>query len=158
MSETNLAPAPDFVCFLIEGPADFEAFGFNADMDIGQFAGSLETGKIVVRLGPDQWLCLSKDAVEEPGISEGAALFRQTAMRSWFTLAGPNATPALASLGPRDLALDAFPTGTGGRARLGPMTVILLRTGPEAFLIGVPISFEDYAGQMLAAASEKAQA
>ena len=158
MSETELQPAAAPFCCFIEGSQGFDAGGLQADIAIGRFAASPDGSHRLVRLGPDQWLYLTAANAAQPNLPKGAAIFEQSEMRAWFTLSGGLAEAALSSLGPRDLRLPAFPEGAGGRARLGPMTVILLRTGPAAFLIGAPVSFAHYAGDMLTAALKTAQA
>lgn len=73
--------------------------------------------------------------VPVPADLTGAALADQTGGWVSLTLQGPNAAAALMRLVPLDLRAAAFGVGSCVRAPLNHMSMVLLRTGPDAFLI-----------------------
>lgn len=68
-----------------------------------------------------------------PPALDGAAITDQTDGWAGFALSGPGADAALARLIALDLRLSAFPVGRAARAGLNHMSMVILRTGPEAF-------------------------
>ena len=70
-------------------------------------------------------------------VLDGAAVTDQTDGWAGLSLAGPGAVDALARLVAIDLRASTFPTGQAARVGLNHMSMILLRTGDEAFEIFV---------------------
>ena len=74
-------------------------------------------------------------AAAPAGLSDHAALTDQSDGWAALGLSGPAAVDALARLVPLDLREQAFPPGQVCRAALGHLSMILTRSGPQAFEI-----------------------
>lgn len=70
-----------------------------------------------------------------PDLGTAAAVTDQSGGWAAFTLSGPAAADALMRYVPMDLRVAAFPVGTVLRTPLYHMSMILLRTGDQAFTI-----------------------
>lgn len=73
--------------------------------------------------------------VPAPDFGEAAAVTDQSGGWAALSLSGPAAVDALARYVPIDLRLSAFPVGAAARTPLYHMSMVLLRTAPDAFLI-----------------------
>jgi sarcosine oxidase subunit gamma len=73
--------------------------------------------------------------VPAPDFGAAAAVTDQSGGWAALSLSGPAAVEALARYVPIDLRLSAFPVGAAARAPLYHMSMVLLRTAPDAFLI-----------------------
>ena len=82
--------------------------------------------------GPDQCFLIGAEA---PDLGILAATTDQSGGWAALTLEGPGAEAALMRLYPLDLRARTFPQGHAARAPLGHMQSVLLRTGPETFLV-----------------------
>ena len=82
--------------------------------------------------GPDQCFLIGAPAPDVTGL---AAVTDQSGGWAALTLQGPGAEAALTRLYPLDLRAQSFPQGHAARAPLGHMQSVLLRSGPDTFLI-----------------------
>jgi sarcosine oxidase subunit gamma len=82
--------------------------------------------------GPDQCFLIGAPAPEVTGL---AATTDQSGGWAALSLEGPGAEAALMRLYPLDLRAKSSPQGHAARAPLGHMQSVLLRTGPDTFLI-----------------------
>lgn len=73
--------------------------------------------------------------VAAPDFGAAAAVTDQSGGWAALSLTGPAAVDALARYVPIDLRLAVFPVGSAARAPLYHMSMVLLRTAPDAFLI-----------------------
>lgn len=73
--------------------------------------------------------------VPAPDFGAAAAVTDQSGGWAALSLTGPAAVEALARHVPIDLRLSAFPLGAAARTPLYHMSMVLLRTAPDAFLI-----------------------
>ena len=89
---------------------------------------------------------------------EGAAVTDQSDGWAGFALTGPGAEAVLARLVALDLRASAFPAGRAARAALNHMSLVLLRTGPEAFELYTFRSMARSAWHELAEAMERLEA
>jgi sarcosine oxidase subunit gamma len=104
-------------------------------------------------LGPDEWLLLAEsidaDALEGALQGHPAALVDVSHRTLFFKLSGPLAARTLNCGCPLDLDMAAFPVGMCTRTVLEKAEIILWRTGPEEFQIGVWRSFAAYVRGLL---------
>lgn len=89
---------------------------------------------------------------------EGGAVTDQSDGWAGFALSGPGAEAVLARLVPLDLRAAAFPVGRAARAALNHMSLVLLRTGAEAFELYVFRSMARSAWHELQEAMERLEA
>ena len=89
-------------------------------------------GPLRVWTGPDQAFLIGEGAPDLTGL---AAVTDQSGGWAALTLEGPGGEAVLMRLYPIDLRAQSFPQTHAARAPLGHMQSILLRTGPETFLI-----------------------
>jgi sarcosine oxidase subunit gamma len=82
--------------------------------------------------GPDQAFLIGAPAPDLAGL---AATTDQTGGWAALKLEGPGAEAALMRLYPLDLRAKTFPPGHAARAPLGHMQSVLMRTGPQTFLL-----------------------
>lgn len=109
--------------------------------------------KRIFWLGPDMWLLLvPPHAAGETGqtLTRLTARFLHastveiTETRAWLKLEGPAARQILMRLMSRDLRDTAFPIGACVGALLGPLNVLLERTGEDAYLIAGATSSAEF--------------
>lgn len=81
-----------------------------------------------------------------PDLGGLAAVTDQSDGWVWVTLEGRDVPAVLARLCPLDLRAAAFPVGTSARSVLQHLSVLLIRTGPEAFQIA---AYRSMAGTLL---------
>jgi sarcosine oxidase subunit gamma len=105
--------------------------------------------------GPDQCFLIGGKAPDVAGL---AATTDQSGGWAALTLEGPGTEAALMRLYPLDLRAKSFPQGHAARAPLGHMQSVLLRTGPETFLILTFRSMARTAWHEIAEVMEKLQA
>ncbi len=89
---------------------------------------------------------------------EGAAVTDQSDGWAGFALSGPGSEAVLARLVALDLRAAVFPVGRATRAALNHMSLVLLRTGPEAFELYVFRSMARSAWHELQETMEKLEA
>ncbi len=104
-------------------------------------------------LGPDEWLLLANE-IDETALQSAlqdrpAALVDVSDRTLFYKLSGPLAARTLNCGCPLDLDLAHFPVGMCTRTVLEKAEIILWRTGPEEFQIGVWRSFAAYARGLL---------
>ena len=105
--------------------------------------------------GPDQAFLIGAEAPDLTGL---AAVTDQSGGWAALTLEGPGAEAALMRLYPLDLRARSFPQTHAARAPLGHLQSILLRTGPETFLILIFRSMARTAWAEIAEVMHKLQA
>lgn len=86
----------------------------------------------IVWTGRDQAFLIG---VPAPDFGAAAAVTDQSGGWAALSLTGPAAVDALARHVPIDLRLSALPVGSAARTPLYHMSMVLLRTAPDAFLI-----------------------
>lgn len=125
---------------------------FDADLpNPGQSAMAKDETRLV-RLSPDQAFAIFKRATPdaEPHVQtllKGAAYTTdQTDVWSGLALDGPLARTALERICPIDLHPDAFVEGAAARTVMEHLGVLILRTGPDAYLL---LSASSSAGSFL---------
>lgn len=128
-----------------------QTLGLTLSLAVGEVSHAEE--KRIFWLGPDMWLLL----VPPSGATDVAqALTKLTARflhasnvettetRVWLSLEGSKARATLMRLMSRDLRDTAFPIGACAGARLGPLHVLLERTGEDAYLIAGSTSSAEF--------------
>jgi sarcosine oxidase subunit gamma len=98
-------------------------------------------GRLVLWLGPDEWLVLGGREEEFP---EAAAAVDVSANRVAFELSGPGAADVLARGCSLDLHPSAFPPGRCAQTLVARAQVILFRADEETFQLLVRPSFAGY--------------
>jgi sarcosine oxidase, subunit gamma len=141
--------------------------GFALPAGYGQVTGAplADQGYAALWLGPDEFLVVGTDT--EPAgaaaalaarlaaaLGEGenyaaGAVVELSANRTTLELAGPSARAALEKGCALDLHPRAFAPGTAAATVLGPVPVVLWKTGEDSFRIFPRASFADYAGRWL---------
>jgi len=110
-------------------------------------------GRSALWLGPDEWLLLSDNtdpaALDQALQDQPAALVDVSHRTLFLKLSGPHAARTINCGCPLDLDLAQFPVGMCTRTVLGKVEIILWRTGPEEFQIGVWRSFAAYVRGLL---------
>jgi sarcosine oxidase subunit gamma len=106
-------------------------------------------GRLVLWLGPDEWLVLGGHEADYPA---AAAAVDVSANRVGFELVGPAAAAMLAQGCPLDLDPAAFPAGSCAQSLLARTQVILVRQALERWLVLVRPSFAPYLAAWLAEA------
>ncbi|MEA5453859.1 sarcosine oxidase subunit gamma family protein [Sinomonas sp. JGH33] len=114
------------------------------------------TGCSVLWLSPDEFLVVSAAnpteftarLVQALGSEPGSAV-DLSANRTTFELAGRAARDLLEKGCPLDLHPRAFAVGAAYATQLGPVPIILWKTGPETYEIYPRASFADYLGRWL---------
>ncbi|MEQ8257531.1 MULTISPECIES: sarcosine oxidase subunit gamma [Roseovarius] len=126
--------------------------GFGADLPApGQSVMGNDDTRLV-RLGPDQAFAIFTRATPdaEPHVQsllKGAAYTTdQTDVWTGLMLDGPLARTALERICPIDLHPDAFAEGAAARTVMEHLGVLIIRTGPDAFLL---LSASSSAGSFL---------
>jgi sarcosine oxidase subunit gamma len=122
-----------------------------AGFPVGPNATGVVDGRLVLVLGPDDWLVLGGREEDYPGA--GAAV-DVSAAYVCLELAGERSADVLAEGCALDLDLSAFPVGTCAQTLLARTDAILLRTAETRFRILVRSSFADYVRAWLAASRE----
>lgn len=113
-----------------------------------------------LRLGPDEWLMLSKTQGPAPFTADltarlGAiphALTDITHRNEGLLLSGPAVEAVLAAGCPLPLDLAAFPVGRATRTLLAKAEIVLWRREPDTFHIEVARSFAPYLVALIAEA------
>ncbi|GAB1362436.1 hypothetical protein MASR1M32_16720 [Rhodobacter sp.] len=153
---TTLDPGPITAVALYPGAAGKVAKGLKAlglaFPDPGTWAA--KDAARIVWTGRDQAFLMG---VPAPAL-EGAAVTDQSDGWAGFALSGPGAEAVLARLIPLDLRAAAFPAGRAARAALNHMSLILLRTGADAFELYTFRSMARTAWHELAEVMEKLEA
>ncbi|MDQ4502394.1 sarcosine oxidase subunit gamma family protein [Sinomonas sp. ASV322] len=114
------------------------------------------TGCSVLWLGPDEFLVVTTASsaeftarlVQAIGTEPGSAV-DLSANRTTFELTGRAARDVLEKGCPLDLHPRAFAVGSAYVTQLGPVPIILWKTGPETYEIYPRASFADYLGRWL---------
>ena len=157
---------------IAETPATFVLQGNCSDgpfYEAGEKALGLSLPKVVSEvsrsntcrafwLGPDMWLVLASEA-EAVETSQRlsvltarflhASFIETTETRAWLRLEGPSARQTLMKLTARDFRDDAFPVGACVGALLGPLHVLVERSGEDAYLIAGPTSSAEFLATMM---------
>ena len=102
---------------------------------------ALVDGRLVLWLGPDEWLVLEG---RENDFPDAAAAVDVSANRTAFALAGPDAAEVLARGCSLDLDEPAFPVGACAQTLLARSEVLLFRAGQTSFHLFVRPSFAPY--------------
>jgi sarcosine oxidase subunit gamma len=108
-------------------------------------------------LGPDEWLLVADGSEAEAIEAAFAAAFEgqpasfvDVSHRTlFFQLSGPQAARTLNGGCPLDLDMSVFPVGMCTRTVLEKAEIILWRTGPDEFQVGVWRSFAAYVRGLL---------
>lgn len=159
---TTLPPAARFI--LRGRPAAIEAAGTAFGTALPQVpcrAATGTDGRAALWLGPDEWLLLARpeagqalaDTLERAMQDQPHALVDVSHRQVGIAVSGPDAAATLNAGCPLDLDPAAFPVGMCTRTVLGKSEIVLWRTGPETFRLGVWRSFADYAWRFLEEAS-----
>ncbi len=108
-------------------------------------------------LGPDEWLLLDESGVDMAALCRPVAALHSAVDISHrnvgIVITGIGAEAVISAGCPRNLDLDAFPTGACARTLLGKVEIVLWRKAPDAFRVEVWRSFSDYAFAYLEAAA-----
>lgn len=152
--------------------------GLELPSRVGQVTGSAD-GNAILWQGPDEFLLVGQDATHvPPGLTDrerepgalpslsthpltaqlAAALHESqepgqvvdlSANRTTLELSGPSARSVLEKGCPVDLHPRAFPVGTAVATTLGPVQVLLWRTGEETWRVLPRSSFAQYTARWL---------
>ncbi len=98
-------------------------------------------GRLIMWLGPDEWLVLGGSESDFPGLS---AVVDVSANRFTFELAGPSATKVLGQGCSLDLDIAVFPPGRCAQTLLADIQVIVHRPETEVFRIFGRPSFKPF--------------
>ena len=113
-------------------------------------------------LGPDEWLVLDRDGTNLAGACATVRAFHAAVDISHrnvgIVVSGAGAEATISAGCPRDISLDAFPTGACSRTVLGKAEIVLWRTGETEFRVECWRSFSDYAFTLLCDAARDAAA
>ncbi|WP_415855317.1 sarcosine oxidase subunit gamma [Sinomonas sp. G460-2] len=117
---------------------------------------SVGTGSSVFWLAPDEFLVVSSTDPAEATAALAEALGAEpgsavdlSANRTTFELSGTSARDVLEKGCPLDLHPRAFAVGAAYVTQLGPVPVLLWKTGPETWEVCPRASFADYLGRWL---------
>ena len=135
------------------------ALGEALGLAVPRQAGAASTGEtgVLLWLGPDEWMVLSRsadpgDMVARIGGALGGrphSLVDVTHRSVTLGVKGREAEAVLSAGCPLDLALPAFPVGTGTRTVLGKTEIILMRPAGDEFHLDVWRSFAPYLWRFL---------
>lgn len=110
----------------------------------------------VLWLGPDEWLVVSIEPARPLVAALSAALGRGrgdvvdvSANRTTLELSGPSARDVLEKGCPADLHSSVFGVGTAVTTTLGPVPLLLWRTGQDTWRLLPRSSFADYTARWL---------
>ena len=114
-----------------------------------------------LHLAPDEWLLIGdaagtaamSEALEAAGHETPLSLVDISDRFLAWDVSGPGAEELLAAGCPMDVALASFPVGRCTRTLFGKATVMLWRTGDQAFRLEVARSFAPYVDTLLARAA-----
>jgi len=95
----------------------------------------------LIQTSPDQFMLIFAHATPDAAahvasrLGDTAYLTEQTDGWVRLELAGPGAIAALERICPLDLHDSAFPVGAAGRTTMEHMSAVIIRTGPDTFLL-----------------------
>ena len=145
-------------------PHDAAAIGTRADLALSprMLHATTTGGWSALHLAPDEWLLIGSVAhaasmtagIEEAGRELPLSLVDISDRFLAWDIAGSRAEELLAAGCPVDLAASAFPVGHCSRTLFGKATVMLWRTGEDAFRLEVARSFGPYVTALLARAAD----
>lgn len=129
-----------------------ELYGLELPAGHGQVTGDPD-GFHVIWLGPDEFLAVDVSRQQEPGEADASAAALEglpgqvidlSANRALVELSGANAREVLEKGCHHDLHPRAFAVGTAIATQLGPVPIVLHRTGADTFRLYPRASFADY--------------
>jgi sarcosine oxidase subunit gamma len=118
-------------------------------------------GRVVLGLGPDEWLVIDQtgdplnDCASVKALHSAVGVSHRNVA---FSVSGPGAAATVGAGCPQDLSLVAFPVGACSRTILGKVEIVLLRTAEDGFRVECWRSFSDYAHDFLLEAAADAEA
>jgi sarcosine oxidase subunit gamma len=132
-----------------------EVGGFPIGMEINRCASA--SGKIVARLGPDEWLlCAPADTAEFNLEGEHHALVDVSHRYAAFSIEGAQAPMLLAAGCPLDLHPTVFTAGSATRTLLGKAEIVLWRLqNAPAYRVECARSFAPYVHAFLREAARE---
>ncbi len=117
-------------------------------------------GRVVLWLGPDEWLVLDEEGKDLLGDCAKAKQLHSAVGISHRNMAisvsGPAAEACVSAGCPQDLSLAAFPVGACSRTVFGKAEIVLLRTAEDAFRVECWRSFSPFVFGLLAEGAEDA--
>ncbi len=145
--------------FVLRGGADVvEPLGaaFGVTPPLKPLSSASEGARAALWMGPDEWLLISDESVDELGPKLEAALagvfhslvdisHRQVALE----VSGPGAARLLSATVPIDLDLSAFPVGMATRTLLLKAEIGIWRVEAERFRLEISRSFGPYVAAVL---------
>ncbi len=150
---TDMPFAGQFVFRGAQAAAQLAGSVFGVTLPTAACRAETSANRAALWLGPDEWLLLSDNAdaagLESALQDQPAALVDVSHRTLFFKLSGPFAARTLNSACPLDLNMAAFPVGMCTRTVLEKAEIILWRTGPEEFQVGVWRSFAAYVRGLL---------
>jgi sarcosine oxidase, subunit gamma len=161
--ETRIRPLPPAARYSLRlrpSPPLPVVAGLSLDLAVNGCA--VRDGRLVARLGPDEWLIQAPEAeaaTVEAAVAESLgerfhALVDVSHRSMALEVAGFRAAEILNAGCPLDLHPDRFPPGSATRTLLGKAEIVLLRPTPApSFTVECWRSFGDYVGAFLAEAA-----
>ena len=150
---TDTPHATQFVFRGAHAAAQLAGSAFGVALPTTPCRAETSAGRAALWLGPDEWLLLARavdaDALQSALQDQPAALVDVSQRTVFFKLSGPLAARTLNAGCPLDLDMAAFPVGMCTRTVLEKAEIILWRTGPEEFQVGVWRSFAAYVRGLL---------
>ncbi|GAA1621304.1 MULTISPECIES: sarcosine oxidase subunit gamma [Brevibacterium] len=128
------------------------ALGITLPEAVGEVTGEA-AGRHTLWLSPDEFLTVDVAATQRPGETDAAEaaleglpgqVVELSANRTILELTGPRARTVLEKSCRADLHPRAFPVGTAIVTQLGPVPVLLHRSGEEEFRVLPRSSFADF--------------
>ena len=164
-ADVSVRPTPALAHLLLHcDPHDADAIGARVGVALSpeMLRGTTTDGWSALHLAPDEWLLIGDiarapsmiGAIEEAAREAPLSLVDISDRFLAWDLAGPRVEDLLAAGCPVDLALPAFPVEQCTRTLFGKATVMLWRTGDDAFRLEVARSFAPYVAALLARAAE----
>jgi sarcosine oxidase subunit gamma len=149
---TDLPCAAQYVFRGAPAMAQLAGTVFGVALPMAACRAERSADRAALGLGPDEWLLLADQV--DPALADSfqdqpASLVDVSDRTLFLKLSGPLAARTLNCGCPLDLDRAAFPVGMCTRTVLEKAEIILWRTGPEEFQIGVWRSFAAYVRGLL---------
>lgn len=163
----RLGLAPPAARFILRGDMNVAAHAgpaFGAPIPLAWGAAPVAGNRVVIWLGPDEWLLIATgEAPEAIAASIEAALGAMphslvdvSERQIGLDVSGLNAALAINAGCPLDLREKSFPVGTATRTMLSKAEIVLWRTEAQRFQVEVWRSFAEYAAAFLEEAALRA--
>jgi sarcosine oxidase, subunit gamma len=133
--------------FALRGDAAALSAALDIEMPSKPLTSTIHTDRVVLWLGPDEWLLLdtaSGNAPAKAPSSTAYAIIDVTHRSTGLVIEGPRAADLLAAACPLDLDPAAYPSGMCTRTLFAKAEIVLFRPAPQTFHLDIWQSFAPY--------------